>query len=511
MPTWLVKTKKYLAQEKIILALILALTVFFYWPSLRGEFLYWDDNYQISENPDIKELSWANTAKIFHSFYLGMYQPLTTASYALNWHFWPDQPIAFHSTNLLLHLINIILVWLLFKKLNQPQGLRLLAAAWLAWQPLNVEAVAWLSARSGLLANATILGATISYLFYLEKNKRRWFWLSFVIFVLGVLSKSTAVIFPLIALAADYFVIDKKPKTLWHNLWIKTPFWLVSLFFGYLTIVARQQAGHITTLAGLYNLLDRLVLVFYSLSFYVVKFFLPLNLSPHYSYPLPINHHLPADVYLTAGLILIISGALIFLIIKKRLPKIALFGLTWFILNLILVLRIIPLGFQYATDRYNYLAALGLLLTLTTGFYNFRPSTPTFKKILTGGLILILLFFGCLSRARTYHWQNKIILLDEVIETMPAYGDAYFFRALAKKEKADLAGALDDFTLACYWAPQNLYFHEQRGLFLINFITFHRRQFYITFLFAGSSRLLFFVISSLSKNIKQAVELLENK
>src|SRR6056297_483317 len=79
--------------------------------------MQWDDHEQVVNNETVKELSGDNLKKMFSGYVIGMYQPLTTLSFAFDHLIGGLDPARYHRTNLLLHLINVLLIWLLSRRL----------------------------------------------------------------------------------------------------------------------------------------------------------------------------------------------------------------------------------------------------------------------------------------------------------------------------------------------------------------------------------------------------------
>jgi len=425
---------------------IAAATVAVYWSSLTNQFLLWDDNLQIVANPDIQHFSWSNLYNIFSTFYVGMYQPLSSLLYALLYNLFGPAALAFHGASLILHLFNAWLVWRLFKILKQSDWLALLAAAVLGLHPMNVEAVAWASATSALLSNCFILLATISYLNYVDRGKRRTWWLTLLYFILAVLSKASGLIFPLIMPLLDYLK-GRNLKNAWRD---KLPFFLIAAVFAWLTFVGRSDAKHLTFQLWYYfKPLNYAVTILSSLGFYVIKFLAPFNLSAYYIYP-PANPWLPWPYYLTAALTIIAVAGLI--VWRRRLSKIVIFGWSWFAANLLLVLKIIPIGEQITADRYNYLPMLGLVLV--AGHW-LKPATPRLKRFLILAVVALLLFWGYLSYRQTALWQDNLTFFNRTIGQASHTADLYFLRADILRQAKQKAAALEDLNRAIdLYTPQ---------------------------------------------------------
>ena len=141
-------TNKY--GQYYILAGIILLTIIIYAKSIHNGFI-WDDDLQIISNPDIKALSGDNIIKFFSNFYVGMYQPLTSLSYAVEYHFFRLAPELYHIDNLILHLLNIILGFFFIYALTHKINIAAIVALFFGIHPVNVENIAWISARSGIM------------------------------------------------------------------------------------------------------------------------------------------------------------------------------------------------------------------------------------------------------------------------------------------------------------------------------------------------------------------------
>ena len=316
---------------------VLACTIYF--SGINNSFTYLDDHVQVVENPYIKSLD-ANAIKgIFSTFFVGMYQPVTTVFYAVTQSLFGLNSTAFHSLSLMIHIINGLLVFKLTHHFLKAKQLSFLLALVFLVHPMQVESVAWISAFSNLLFSFFFLTAFWSYLSYRATKKNKYIVLCFVLFLLSCGSKSAAVVFPIILIAYDYYLLNKIDIKF---LLQKIPFIAVSIIFGIVTILGRETAGHLSDLTGTFSSLDRIFLVSYSFLFYPVKFILPYHLSAFYPYPELSNGALPHIHYLSPVLIIGLVVALISL--RKR--KLLLFGSAWFVITIALVLQFVPFGNQ---------------------------------------------------------------------------------------------------------------------------------------------------------------------
>ena len=209
------------------LAGILALAAAVYAPSLRGEFV-WDDRALVLDDEQLR--SFANLPKLFardffapgqDDFKYGYYRPLITFSYMLDWSLWRDRPLGYRLTNLLWHLVAVVLLFVLTRRLAPESPVAAsLAAALFAVHPIHVESVAWIAGRTDVLCTVFALGSLLAWHRYLQpaaappapqgkknitppaaKGDRRWLALAVLLFFLSLLAKEMgAVVLPVAAL-----------------------------------------------------------------------------------------------------------------------------------------------------------------------------------------------------------------------------------------------------------------------------------------------------------------------
>ena len=137
--------------------------------AIQGDYLMaWDDNQQVVENEDVKSLSIKSLGKYFTSYYVSSYQPIASLSFAIEYAIFGKNAKVHHITNLLLHLINIGLVyWLLFA-LFKDKWLTVIVTSIFAVHPFQAEVLGWISTRSTLLYSTFIFVS--GHTFY-EKHK----------------------------------------------------------------------------------------------------------------------------------------------------------------------------------------------------------------------------------------------------------------------------------------------------------------------------------------------------
>lgn len=422
------------------LAILLLLSVIAFFPGLQNNFTHLDDYVQLVENKSVEEISIENIQTIFSSTTVGMYQPLSTLVYAVSYQIDGANPIVFHALSLFVHLINVVLVFILLKKLSIKKELALILTAIFALHPMQVESISWVSAFSNLLYSCFFLIALIYYRNYQKSPQFKWYLLTLLFFFFSLLSKSTAITLPLILIVLDYFNKQKVGK---REVLDKIPLLALSVAFGIITLYSRESAGHLSDLSIQFDWIDRIFLISYSVFFYPFKWIFPIGLSAFYPYPELTNGLLPWFYYAAFGALIILFWALW----KNRKNTYLITGFLFYLISISLVLQLIPVGNQLTTDRYLYLPSIGLLLML----YGFIRLINIKKIIPIFSILCILLLMA--SRERTKVWASDQLIWEDVIDQYPKVAQAYNNLGSYALQKGKLKEAFNYFDQAVQLKP----------------------------------------------------------
>lgn len=431
------------------LFLILGFAFIAFYPVFSNDFTNYDDPQQLTENKDITALSLTNLRVIFSSFYVGMYQPFTTLCFAIVFKFFALKPFAYHALSLLLHFINISLVFLLIKKLTEKREIVFTVTLLFALNPMQVEAVAWVSATSTLLFSLFFLLASINYLNFLEdKRSKRYYYFSLLYFVFSLLSKSAAVTLPMLLLLFDYF---KNTKITRKDILNKLPFFALSIAFGLITIVGRKDAGHIFDISKYYDIFDRIIIIFSSISFYITSIFIPFKLSAFHPYPQKSGIILPLAFYIMT---LFLIAIIVFLIKVKRNNKEVRFGFLFFLLSISVMIELIPVGLQIVKERYMYVSCIGIYFAVFSYLFSIVKVKSIGKAALNFSIIALSVLFLSISFQRSGVWKNSFTLWNDVINKYPNVSSAYINRGNAYTLKNNYAKAISDYNKAIQLEPE---------------------------------------------------------
>ncbi len=234
---------KTLAAWALVFVALLAL----YSPALRGKFILDDDSY-LTNAPLIQAAD--GLYRIWFTSEALDYYPVSNTSLWVEWRLWGLNPLGYHVTNLLLHVAACLLIWAILRQLAIPGAF--LAALLFAVHPLNVESVAWIAQRKGLLALVFFL---LSILWYVREEQRRtvetnvgggsarfqvgkYYWYSFAAFVLAALSKGSVVILPLVLLIIVWW--QRRRLTRW-DLLRSTPYWAVAVILAAVNVWCQHR------------------------------------------------------------------------------------------------------------------------------------------------------------------------------------------------------------------------------------------------------------------------------
>ncbi|HBX52318.1 MAG: hypothetical protein A2275_15995 [Bacteroidetes bacterium RIFOXYA12_FULL_35_11] len=428
---------------------ILILTFFAYLPSLFCDFTNWDDGINVTQNPFISEFSFHNIKAIFSQSFAGMYVPLTMISYTFDNFIGGLDPLIFHLSNLILHLLNILLLYKLIINLTNKKNAALIVALLFALHPMNTESVVWISTRSNLLFTLFYFLSLNAYIEFVKQKNQKFFIHALLFFLLSLLSKSQALTLPVILFLIDFWFNRKINKNIFIE---KIPFFLLLILFGILTILFREEAGHINPAAA-FSIFDRFILSAYSIGIYIVKFIAPIRLNAFYPIPEKEGILLPAEYTIYAVFVII---ALIIFVKHLNKNRTLTFGILFFLISIsVVALKIIPFGHQVIAERYGYLSYAGFFFI--AGFYleKIFAEPVVLKKIHINKILLVLLFFytillGLQTFLRIDVWKNSISLYSDIIRKNPGIALPYYNRALAKAEEEDYSGAEKDLTMAIH-------------------------------------------------------------
>lgn len=393
----------------------------------------WDDQWQVTNRYTADGWTWANLRAIFTEAYGTQYSPLNQCFYTLLYTIDGYNPAVFHAACLLMHIVNCCLVYRTLRRLTA-DTLRLAPAAeartaffstlLFAIHPLQVEAVAWVSASKILLCTCFYLLATQQFISYLRCPRGRAYGGALLLFVCAYGCKEQALIFPVWATVLCRFY-DRRLRSafVWKSVW---PFYLVALLFGLVFVYdispsmgfdwqARLAAAAGTDAAVWeYTWMQRVVFCCYSLVEYLTKWFVPCHLLYLYPFPMLPGEALPGWL-LAYPLILVVALCALWNLFRHRVVA---GGTAFFVVHLLPVLHLIPIGrAAIVADRYIYLSSVGLaFIAVYYTSANFRRLRPNMQRCIRYALLLLFGGLAVYTYQRTQVWHDTPSLRQRIKE-----------------------------------------------------------------------------------------------
>jgi Flp pilus assembly protein TadD len=439
-------------RHRVILGLLclVLLTIAAYEGVRRCDFLHYDDNLFVTENPIVRQgltwrgVRWAITADLLYDSHLADYwAPVTVLSRMLDVSVFGVRPAGHHLTNLLLHCLNVVLAFLVFNRLTGAVWPSAFVAAVLAVHPLHVESVAWVSERKDMLSGAFWMLTIGAYAGYARSPGRRRMAVVAAFLALGLMAKPMLVTLPFVLLVLDYWPLGR-----WHLgrrlISEKWPLFLLaaaSVVISLLPNLGTKTLDALPLGARAANALDAYVA-------YLQQAFWPTHLAlgyPHSEGSLPVARLVLCVVVL--GLVSALAIAE-----RTRRPYL-LVGWLWFVGALVPVIGLVQSGSHGRADRYMYIPLMGISLAvawLAAEWAGRVPRGPAVLAVL--GTMAILALAG-LTRRQVAYWTDDLALWSHSVEVEPRSAIAHNGLASALARKGDLARAESEFREALRLKP----------------------------------------------------------
>ncbi|HSA11919.1 MAG TPA: tetratricopeptide repeat protein [Candidatus Paceibacterota bacterium] len=448
------------AKPWLCLALAAAI-VAVYWPVSRHAFINYDDLSYVTENQHVsKGLSWAGVNWAFGRLHgeRTYWHPLTWISHMVDCQVFGLKPAGHHLMNVLFHLLNTTLLFLVFLRMTGAFWRCAVLAGLFALHPLQVDTVAWVAERKNLLATLFGLLAIWAYAAYVTRSRNQGqksppnpksdarnsefkaqglrfspgpstsylpfsilYLLSLCLFALSLMSKPMLVALPFALLLLDYWPLNRRgfpnfqhaqvplPRAPIRRLVLeKLPFLLLAAASCVITVQAHRGLGMLDPGSGP-SLGFRLENALVSYARYLGNALWPAKLAVFYPFPAA----WPLWTVAASGLLLLALTALVVRTARSR-PYLFV-GWFWFTGLLVPTIGLIQAGAQALADRFAYLPLVGLFLGLVWTAAEWSRRGPRPARMLAFGAVILLLLSAGLSRRQLAHWQNTETLFRHAL------------------------------------------------------------------------------------------------
>jgi tetratricopeptide (TPR) repeat protein len=496
-----------ISPQKQILFVYIALavaTLAIFWQVNQYGFVNFDDDVYVTTNSHVQsgitlgEFCWA-----FSTTYADFWHPLTWLSLMFDYQLHGLNAGGYHLTNLILHILSVLLLFWLFNRMTGAIWRSAFIAALFAFHPLHVESVAWIAERKDVLSAFFWILSLCLYVYYTEKPAISRYLPVLLCFACGLMSKSMVVTLPIVMILLDYWPLGrfqlpkvgtslmtdvmpistkqgkKKKKSkkgslkenisqpvdrklsetkiagiipLWQ-LQEKTPFFILSAIFSIITLYAQYKPS-----VKHFSLASRTANAPVSFVIYLEKTFWPHDLAFFY----PFSDQIPLwQVLGTTLLILFISAAVI--AAMKRFPYLFV-GWLWYAITILPVIGIMQAVDFSMADRYTYLPSIGIAIGLAWGIPLLFQSSEMLKKILFPAGIAFLAILAVLAWKQCGYWKNSIVLFNHALQVTKNNDVAHNNLASVLLEEGKMEDAIKHYNEAIHIKSDDAYTYYNRGL-----------------------------------------------
>ncbi len=426
-------------------ALLFLVVAAVFLPSLRHEFITYDDPGYVTANAQVQGgLTWENVKWAFRSVEASNWHPLTWLSHMLDCQLFGLQPWGHHLTNLLLHACNALLLFVVLRRATGAVGRSLFVAALFGLHPLHVESVAWIAERKDVLSTLFWMLTLWAYVVWGQGRAagrpRAWgfYGLAFLSLAAGLMAKPMLVTLPCVLL-----LLDGWPLGRWAGASVpgrcllvveKLPFFALSAASCVITYFAQQQGGAVKTLED-FTGAERAANALTAYCQYLGKCFWPTRLAVLY----PNLGELPPwwQTALAGALLAVISSVAMVLWQRRR-PAVAV-GWFWFLGTLVPVIGLVQVGGATMADRYSYVPLVGILIAVAWAVADLAERLPQRRAVLGAVAGAAVLICGVLTSRQLSLWQDSVTLFRHTVAVTENNWMAHYNLSLAYGKSARTA------------------------------------------------------------------------
>lgn len=468
----------------ILICLFLVIsTLAVYWQVKNSAFVF-DDTLYITDNPHVQSgftpesIKWAfnYSNRPDHTYW----HPLTWFSHMLDCRLFALNPCMHHLDNLFFHIVNSLLLFIVFRRMTGTTWESAFVAALFALHPINVDSVAWIAERKNLLSTFFWLLTMLAYTRYSERPCILRYLPVFVAFALGLLAKPMLVTLPFVLLLLDYWPLKRikfeaqnsknniqridgtnfSTTSILQLILEKVPFFILSAISIRISTISSHCGDQIistkSTAIGL-----RIANALVSYVAYIGKMIYPRNLTVFYPYP----ETLP--VWQVIGAFLLLVGVSAFIVIRwKRFPYLVT-GWLWYLGTLVPVIGLMQVGLWPAmADRWAYVPLIGVFTIIAWGISDLQSRWHVKKITISMSAATFLTLLMMVTWVQAGYWKNSFSLFSHAIEVTSNNYLAHNNLGLALKNKGDVYEAIYHYSEALRIDPEYILAHNNLGIAL---------------------------------------------
>ncbi len=464
----MINSGKSLRMELVVCLFLAALTLVVYQQISNHGFISLDDHEYIVNNTHVhKGLTLENTKWAFTTTSVSYWQPLTLISHMLDFQFFGLAAGMHHLINLLIHLLNTLLLFVVLRYMTGAVWRSAFAAMLFAVHPLNVESVAWASERKNVLSTFFWILTMLTYFYYSKNCSLGRYLCVILVFALGLMAKPMLITLPFVLLLLDYWPlcrfqhkkhINGSASKLLSLILEKIPFLMLSAGSICISMLSVRQSNIVISGKSI-SVFLRLANALVSYVAYIKKMVWPSNLAIYYPYPKSLGFWETTGSGIFLG-----SITVLFLFLVRKKPYFAV-GWFWYLGTLVPVIGLIQAGLWPAmADRFVYVPLIGLFIIVSWGGADIVSKTGYQKTICAffGGTACIALAF-C-TWLQLHYWKDSYVLFEHAVHVTDNNCIAHSGLGAAFDARGRLDEAISQYYKALKTCPDDGLTHYGLGL-----------------------------------------------
>jgi protein O-mannosyl-transferase len=415
----------------------------------------------------------------FSSFHASNWHPLTWISHMLDVQFFGMNPGIHHLTNVILHILNALLLFLVLDRMTGAMWRSAAVAALFALHPLHVESVVWISERKDVLSTFFWMLTMASYFRYVQKRTVGRYLVVVLGLVLGLLSKPMLVTLPFALLLLDFWPLHRwdpfqtrgvctdnvrecvnpgfRKKGMLILIAEKIPLIVCAMLSSIVTFHAQQSGGAVQSFDSL-SIGPRLENAVTSYAAYLGKMVWPHDLAVYYPY---------TDSFTTFALsvLLLLLITVAVLLAAKSLPYLVT-GWFWYMGTLIPVIGIVQVGSQSMADRYTYVPLIGIFIMMVWGLADLF-ARQRYGRTVFWATFLVFPLLMWVSWVQVGLWKDSEILYRHALDVTRGNYAIHYNLGTTLLDRGDIDGALREYQETLSIKPDFIEAHNNLGTILL--------------------------------------------
>ena len=419
--------------------IIAVFAILIFYNALNNDFVF-DDESVVVNNIALQDFSnipkYFAGAEGFHKVIGRYYRPIVSTLYTVDYAIWGLNPLGYHITNIIIHVISCLLLFALLMQLfgDFKYGIlaSLIAALVFAAHPIHTEAVSWISGRTDSLVSLFFFAAFLFYIKFIKSNdkveeqdtdetvksgfkKYKFLIFSLLFYFLGLLSKEMIITFPIVIILYDFIFRKKALTYIKENLNVYISIVAVSIFYLVVRYIVLIDVVEREAYAYFYGMdfVTATATMLKTIPMYFKLLFVPINLLYHYNGIIPDSNSF-FDINVILSFLFIVLLIYLSVFFYKRHNVIS-FCLLFFIVSLIPVMNIVP-TMNFMAERFLYITSFSLSVLIAYLMVKFMNENNLIPTMLISLVVILLLSFLTYERNKDWKDNNTLYFTGKDVE-----------------------------------------------------------------------------------------------